>query len=104
MIRDDFREIVRVRAFRDNGGGVWDVLEERAIGKERASGDEDDSCFRSSIAGKIGGGDGAAVLKHDVQNKNFRCVFAKEFGGFALAGDDVYRVILTLQVARPDLR
>ena len=104
MIGDDFSQIGRIRAFRNNRRRVGDMLEERPIGEKRASRHEDDARVRTPIAREIRRCDGTAVFEHDVKDEHFRFSRAEKIRRLILACHDMDFVALPFQVPRPNLR
>ena len=103
MICDNFRQVGGLCPFRNNRRRIRDVSEQRTIRKERAACDEDDARIRSSIAREIGRCNGAAIVKHDVENHDFGLMFAEKIDSFGLAGDHLDVMTLTFQMTRPDV-
>lgn len=104
MIGDDFREVCGLGSLRNNGSGVWDMLEQRSVGKKRTSRDKDDARVRPAITREISNRYGAAVFKHDVEDKDFWFRIADMCNCSVLAGYDIYLVSLALQMTGPNLR
>ena len=101
MIGDDFSQIGRVRALGDDRACVRNMLEQRAVGEERASRHKGDPGVRAAITGEIRCRNCTAIIEHDIQHQNFRFLLAQEFDRFVLAGDDVDVIVLTFKMACP---
>jgi len=102
VVIDDLGQIGRSRFLWDNCGGVRNVAEQRAVGKERTARHEDDSCLGPPEAGEIGGRYHASVVQHDIEDKHLGRVAAKEFNRFVLGRNDVNFVVLPFEMLRPN--